>query len=914
MRLITAYIRNSITESDKITKTIKKDCEKINSATAILGIVLLLTTATSLVALPITTAHTPSWTIPTWCYAAVTNPTIGVNQQAGIIFWSSSIPPTAQGAYGDRWTFTIKVTKPDGTLETLGPIKSDPVGGGYASFTPQQVGNYTIVVKLAELKITGQPLNPDLAESQQTGYVSWGDVYQASDSEPIAVVAQNSPIQPWSETPLPNQFWTRPINSANRIWSKLAANWLSGAAQQNGPTLRYGYGTAPESAHVMWATPMWAGGIMDARYGDTGYQTIHYEGLGFTPPIVLNGKIYYNTLSLPREGWQCLDLYTGKIDYFHNTTGPATTATAGSSGSIPQQSLSFGQIYNYDSPNQHGGMPYLWSTSAPTPNTWMMFDAYTGNYICSIANVSAAGTAVYGKDGSILRYNIVGSGANQRLTVWNTSRAIWWKPSWQSNEYWMWRPGLNVTYNGNNGFSLNVSAPGVTGNIRAVREDQFVIGGTQGSNNEDGLVKGTLWALNLNPSKGALGSLLWRIDFTPPSSAGNKTIAMGTVDPEDGIFLFTCKQTRQWYGYNLATGQQQWGPTESEPAFHFYSMNSFIYNGMLFSIGDGMAAGIMHAYNITTGHLLWEFVPQQVGFESPYGNYPISISCIVDGKIYTSSGEHSPTQPLWRGSYLRCINASNGEELWKILHWGVQQTMGTEQGMIFPADGFLVGLNIYDMRIYCYGKGPSATTVAASPKTPAQGNKILFEGTVTDVSVGAKKLVEETKFNSIAAIADKDQQAWMEYIYMQQSKPADAEGVKVHLTAVDPNKNFQDIGYATSDDLGYYAISWKPPVPGLYKVTATFEGSASYYGSEAVTSFEVLEAASVNPAVTPTPAQTATPAVPTPTAVQTPVLPSPTQAVNPPTSAEPTTTYIAIGAAVIIIVAAAAALILRRRK
>ena len=42
-----------------------------------------------------------------------------------------------------------------------------------------------------------------------------------------------------------------------------------------------------------------------------------------------------------------------------------------------------------------------------------MIDGFTGNTVTLIANVSAGGTAVYGKDGSILRYNFVTSGGIQ---------------------------------------------------------------------------------------------------------------------------------------------------------------------------------------------------------------------------------------------------------------------------------------------------------------------------------------------------------------------------------------------------------------------------------------------------------------------------------------------------------------------
>ena len=828
---------------------------KTKTAIAI-AIFLTISMGTSMMLVPTANAHIPAWTISTWCYAAVTNPTIGVGQQVNIIFWSSSIPSTAQGAYGDRWTFYVDIMQPDGTNETLGPVTSDPVGDGYYHYTPTQTGTYTIVVRLEEHTITGQPLNPYLATTQQSGYAYWGDTYSASSSDPVTLVVQEEAIQPWSEAPLPTQFWTRPINEANRNWYVLAGNWLAGAAQQSGPTIRFGYGTAPESAHVMWATPMWAGGIMDARYGDIGYTTAHYEGLFFTPPIILNGKLYYNVNSLPKEGWYCLDLYTGETEYFHNTTGPATGVSASSSGSIPYETLAFGQILDFENPNQHGGMPYLWSTSGPG-GTWMMFDAYSGNYICSIANVSASGTNVYGKDGSILYYNIVGTGANKRLTVWNTTQAIWWKPSWSSNQYWMWRPGLNETYDGRNGFSLNSSIPDVQGTIRAVRENQYVIGGTAGSNNEQGVVQGNLWALNLEPDSNGVvtPTLLWNITFTPPSSAGNRTISMGTVDPEDGVFLFTDKQLRQWYGYSLETGQLLWGPSASESAFSFYSMNSYIYQGTLLCQGDGMVAGVLMAYNITTGEVLWNFTAQQIGFESPYGNYPISVSCIADGKIYISSGEHSPTQPLWRGSYLRCINASNGAELWKNLHWGVTQNMGVIQGLVFVADGFLVGLNYYDNQIYCYGMGPSATTVVAPTLAVTAGSSAIIQGTVTDQCAGAKAIAAKEGYTTgVAAVSDESQEAWMEYLYEQQAKPTNATGVPVTLDAIDPNGNFVHLGDATTDTSGTFGYAWTPPnVPGKYTIIATFAGSKSYYSSYAEAYAVVSETPAATPAATAQP-------------------------------------------------------------
>jgi outer membrane protein assembly factor BamB len=825
--------------------------------------VILLTFAATIVTLPLVTAHDPAWEIPTWCYISIAAPNpIGVNQQLVVIFWCNSIPPTALGASGDRWNFNIKVTTPDGSTEILGPFTSDPVGGGWTIYTPTQVGTYTLMAEFVEHTITGLPVMPGSTISNPD---SIGDIYLASTSEPVTLIVQEDPIMPWPETPITTDYWERPINAMNRNWYILAGNWLGGLAQQtNGPTTRFGWGSGPESAHILWATPMWTGGIMDARYGDIGYQTAHYEGIGFLPPIILDGKIYYNIESQPREGYRVLDLYTGEELWFMNSTGPVTGAggSFASHGSIPGGRLSFGQIYDYESPNQHGGFPYIWSAGgggfmAVGPSEWKMFDAFTGNYICSINNVpSWAGVGstfwfqpsipVYGKDGSILTYNIVGTTdptnpfapatAPFYLQCWNTSRAIWYRDTWLSNEYWMWRPELNVTFDGNNGYSLNVSIPEVQGSLLCVREGEFVIGGTSGNNQVgEPVVQGNLWALSLKP--GEEGQLLWNITFTPPYSEVPAEVGGGMfgargmngprVVPEYNVFLFSQDMTLERWGYDLTTGQQLWGPTEPESAANFYGMEENVYDGKLLSYGYG---GEIVAYDIRTGEVLWRYTASQEGWESPYGNFPIGIACIADGKLYCTSSEHSPTQPLWRGSYIRCINATDGEEIWKILHWGAG--MSSSEANVVIADGYIVGLNFYDNQIYCYGKGPSETTVTIKTDVVSWGSHVMITGSVTDQSPGAK---------GAPAIADEYMSEWMEYLYMQQPMPTDAQGVTVKLTSIDPNGNFQDIGTATADSHGNFGKSWLPPVPGEYYVLAEFEGTASYGSSSATTYFVVEE-------------------------------------------------------------------------
>ena len=214
-------------------------------------------------------------------------------------------------------------------------------------------------------------------------------------------------------------------------------------------------------------------------------------------------------------------------------------------------------------------------------------------------------------------------------------------------------------------------------------------------------------------------------------------------------------------------------------------------------------------------------------------------------KSTCTSTEHSPTKPLWRGSYLRCINITDGTEMWKLLDY---LSFGSASNAF--ADGYIVTASTYDNNIYCIGKGPSAATVTASPEVSQQGNSVLIKGTVTDISPGTNKFVQTARYPSgVPAIADADMQAWMEYLYMQQALPSNAKGVEVTLDTVDPNGNFVHIGTVTSDLSGQFSYMWTPEVPGKYTVLATFAGSKSYWPSYAETAIAVSEA--------PTPAPTA---------------------------------------------------------
>ena len=301
-----------------------------------------------------------------------------------------------------------------------------------------------------------------------------------------------------------------------------------------------------------------------------------------------------------------------------------------------------------------------------------------------------------------------------------------------------------------------------------------------------------------------------------------------------------------WHCFDLRTGQELWkSELSSWPWATFGTYGSTSYGGLILSNQYDAVAAI----NWTNGKVEWVYTQPTYPYESPYtGPNGETVqpwhacSIIADGIYFTMNSEHSPSQPLRRDWKMHAINITTGEGIWKIA--SCQSGLGTGsrvfQGSI--ADGYLLYSDAYTGYMYAVGKGKSETTVAAPATTIQVGQSFTITGTVLDISPAQ---------SGTAAISDESMDSWMEYQHMQMPKPTDATGVKVTLTALDPNGNTINIGTATSDTNGAYGIAWAPEVPGLYRVIATFSGSASYGSSTASTYFTAHDTTVSTPEPTP---------------------------------------------------------------
>jgi hypothetical protein len=371
----------------------------------------------------------------------------------------------------------------------------------------------------------------------------------------------------------------------------------------------------------------------------------------------------------------------------------------------------------------------------------------------------------------------------------------------------------------------------------------------------------TMYAINLIASVGAIGSVLWSKTYTPP--AGNLTITFSGADWQTRTFVMNYEETMQWVGYSLTNGAQLWGPTTSENALSYYGtpgsppLQAFLAYGTLYSSSYG---GVCYAWNDKTGQLIFTYGngppgsdnSTYAGFNGPYGVYPTQIQCIADGVVYLATDEHTVTNPIYVGASLTAINATTGQQIWKLSGYPSEWS---STGMAWAvAAGYLTFFNGYDGQIYSVGRGPSATTVTAPGSGVTTAAPVVISGTVMDVSAGTQQTEQKADFsNGVPCASDASMTAWMGYVYQQQPEPTNFTGVTVTLTAIDPNHNFITLGTATTDTSGNYGFSWTPPsVLGPYQITATFSGTNSYYGSTSTTYCTVQQALA-------TPAPTATP-------------------------------------------------------
>ncbi len=760
----------------------------------------------------------------TFCFISAAPNPVGVNQEVLVTYMVDKVNPTATIRANLFTGFTVTITKPDGSTETKTDLGTDSTSTGYFMYTPTQVGTYQL-----EASFPGQWANSSAGDFTMFGPVlqnieRW---YKPSTSTKLPLVVQQDAIAKSPGPSVPTDYFTAPIYSENKGWTAHMDNWLMQGYDVagrffNGQGAFSPYTTAPETAHILWTKPITYGGLVSAKFGDKSYYTgLVYEQ--FYMPVILNGRIIYNdhgptsggNLGGPTDnfGASCLDLYTGEeIWYLPNTT------------------IDFAQTLSIDTPNEHGVLPYLWT--APMGGlfgggvglTWKMYDAWTGNLITTIQNVTT-GTAIFGPKGEILMYIL--DPVNNRLTMWNSSKCILEglpsPPTAAPGTQDFWSPGPGSVVNWNAGIEWSVSIPPISPAL-AIKTISLTDNAILVTDYGDVTYPQTQTVYPAILKDAAFPATLEKQDGKYPDSVQplwvkDRNDIYGYVELHwninEGMYSIFDDAALKIHTYSIKTGDELsvTEPISSTASPWAVFSHAWMAYGRTYIWGYD---GHMRAFDGKTGARVFDFDIGSSGLETAYGSYAIYAGAtIADNKVFFGTDEHSPDADLWRGSKLYAIDATTGQLKWKISGWYHYQSI---------SNGYLTTVNSYNQEIVTFGKGPSAITISAPQVAVPRGTSVMISGTVTDQSPGQK---------GTPCIADEDQTAWMEYLHMQQPKPASAKGVPVTLTAIAPDGNTINIGTVTSDSSGLFKKMWTPNGDGEYTIIATFAGSKSYGSSSA---------------------------------------------------------------------------------
>jgi hypothetical protein len=817
---------------------------------------------------PTANAHEPAWEIPTYAYVTCAPNPIGVDQQVNVFMFLTNY------FYGSQYTntyrfhnFQLTITSPTGHVETQNfPYIADTTSNQATTFTPTEVGTYTL-----NFTYPGQTIT---AADQAAGSLYVNDTFLPSSASTTLTVQQD-PIPPAiTSYPLPTEYWTRPIYGENTDWWSISSNWLGITAPNyggwtatgtdalmgasNGLAVYPGDAIGSMTSHIMWTKPMQSGGVVGGNNYDIPGQTF-FDGsaylIRYNNPIILDGMLFYTEpISFSNTGYRqnpgagygpttCVDLRTGE-EIWSRTDVPA---------------LSMGLIMNVQTQNEHGVCPPV--LIAIVGNTWLGYDAYTGNWLFNITNVPTftSGRSM-GPDGQYLNYVLSNAGnatnPDWRLGEWNCTKVF--LPGTSAAPSMTGVKDGSVSTGTNTLYDWNVSIPWLNTpetkpvTIVAAKYGDGILcyTGTLPSNGEN-LAFGTIsttpytyFFINLDSTKGAIGSVSWSKTYDPP--ANNYTVVQGGVDWESRVFVQSYKEATKWVAFDLDTGAQTW-MSEQQVAFDYYGSDSagvlsgqFAY-GKLYSMAMG---GILYCYDAKTGNLDWTYGnggegnSTNSGFAWPYGNIPTFIHGVGNGVIYLVTTEHTWTTPIYKGGLARAVNATDGTEIWTIS----SVTMEFGQMSYAMADGFNTWFNGYDNQIYVVGRGPSTTSVSTPHSGLAWEQPLVITGSVMDISSGTTQDEQATRFpNGVPVASDASMTDWMGYIYQQKPQPSNYTGVTVVLSVIDSNGNYRQIGSAITDATGTYSYTWTPDIPGDFTVYANFEGTNGYWPSYAEDHFTVMQ-------------------------------------------------------------------------
>jgi hypothetical protein len=770
---------------------------------------------------------------------------IGLGQALLINAWTNPALNT-QRFYLSAQTgcYQVTLTKPDGTVVVLKMRNTFSDCCSYAEYVVDQVGEWKIKFDfLGTYFPAGQWYNGYLVTNSSGSYIE-SAYYRPSSTEEYTFTVLDELVYSWPPSPLPTDYWTRPVHYMHREWWPILGNWPTTGYQgdyfgvlwdqyypDTNPTwssnyLFHPWVQGPESAHVVWQREI-GGSRQGGIIGAYGTQEGEYINPG-VPDIVYGGRCYEVVEKAKGNEsvsfLQCYDLRTGELYWEYEAVSTRTTRSF------------FGRTYTFTTTLAPQYVVY----TTPTPSS------RTGELLAQSSTHTVELVGIY----------------DDFLYKWNPyTGAI-------SGNYSLGEDNPGGTFHNQlDGYVLGVQNLGFS-----VPEDEryrLINWTTAGSSNDfqDRIISNTSYAMSSLPRYIDWGAGIG-VSTGNPSPEGieawygleipvynlytGELIRTITSDHPDTSYSMLCTcvdhgkvavvtQEGHVKAWDLYTGQVAWDFAMDFPwgatGFGVYGVASGY--GMFFRPSyDGL-----YAIDWETGELVWKCSRYtRASFESPYTdviggaevNPGMTNVRIADGKVYIYDGEHSVDQPRDRGWSLWCINATNGEVIWDFPIVGTT-AFGQEPSTGPIVDGYLLFPSSLGIQ-FCFGKGKSATTVTA-PKTEIPlGSSIMIEGSVLDLSPAQP---------GTPCVSQESMRTQMEYLHFNAPIAGiwgneTITGVPVSLTAIGEDGTTYDLGTAVTNGYsGVFGMAWAPPAEGKYEIIASFGPDESYGSSSATTNLIV---------------------------------------------------------------------------
>jgi hypothetical protein len=157
-------------------------------------------------------------------FVAASPSTIGLGQTVQVVAWANGYPMTyisqnlsaGEGLlrFPKYHNTVVTITDPDGKTENTTFKETDSLGTVYLAYTPTKLGNYTV-----SAYYPGESF-------ENVEHFKTNVAFKAAQSRTATFTVQEDYIHSWTETPLPTEYWNRPIDASNQQWASLTSNWL----------------------------------------------------------------------------------------------------------------------------------------------------------------------------------------------------------------------------------------------------------------------------------------------------------------------------------------------------------------------------------------------------------------------------------------------------------------------------------------------------------------------------------------------------------------------------------------------------------------------------------------------------------------------------------------------------------------